>query len=347
MNRYRQAYRRICAEIEIADAETFRHRTLGRLQLTREIDAEPGAPVLSHLWRFLYLYYYAADLAAATVLINGSRTVVGIADREDPDFVARLSAAHPSRWYTEPGWRVTVEPADAVAGEFVVHRNGLSLTVTPQEVAGTDTPPRLGDTVSVRFPPERRYSNPGWYVAIGEAGLRRPGAPVVRLYYALSAADAAPQFLAAVASLLNERAVPFHLKVANHPDGFDRNDPVVVYLARPDWDAHRGALERLHAGFRARLRDAGPCFAYRLDRGWSMAAEPTGAGARGVSFGQHRCMLVAEGLLRGWSAGAPTVAERERAILERLVEAGLDPDRPYLNPEPAADPESAVLAGSR
>lgn len=332
MNRYREAYRRICAEVEILDDSAFRHPTLGRLRLTREIDADPGAPVLSHLWRFLYLFYYAADIPAARVLIDGSRTVIGIADREDPEFVDRLSAAHPSRWYAEPGWTVVTmtEP------EFLVRKDGLTLTVTAAEVSAERLPPRPGDPVAVLFPAERRYSNPGWYVAIGEAGLRRTDEPMVRHYFALADADGAPAFLGAMAGLLNEHRVPFHIKVANDPSGFGRNDPVVAYLPQPDWAAHRTRLERLHASFRETMRDAGPCFARRLDRGWSMAAEPTGADRRNVSFGQHRCILVAEGLMAAWRAGAVTVSDREQAVLDRFRSEGIDPDHPYLNPEPVA-----------
>ena len=332
MNPYREVYRRICTEIEILDDKTFRHPTLGRLRLTREIDVEQGALVLSHLWRFLYLYYYAADLAAAAVLMNGSRTVISIADREDTAFVAGLSAAHPSRCYAEPGWTVLT----TTVPEFLVQRDGLSLTVTRDEVAAGRVPPRAGDIVSVRFPAERRYSNPGWYVAIGEAGLRRADQPTVRLYYSLGDPAQAPQFLRASGTLLNSRRIPFHTKVVNDPAGFSRNDPIVTYLALADWRAHRPALQRLYGLYRDSMRDVRPCFARHLDHGWSLAAEPVDAVKKGVSFGQQRCILVAEGLLRAWAAGAFTVPEREQAVLQRLREAGIDPDRPYLNPEPAS-----------
>lgn len=336
MNTYRETYRRICTEVEVLDESTFRHVTLGSLRLTREIDAETCLPVLAHLWRFLYLNYYAADVAAATVLINGSRTVLSIADREDAEFVARLSAANPSQWYAEPGWRVVGSRED----ELAVRRDGLTLTVTTAEVGTHRMPAGHGDTVSVRFPAERRFSNPGWYVAIGSAGLRRNGLPVVRLYYSLAEADAAPPLLRAIAEALNAHEVPFHLKVANNPAGFGRNDPVVTYVAATDWPALRLDLERLHTGFRSALRDTGPCFARRLDHGWSMAAEPTGANKKGVSFGQQRCILVAEGLLLAWSGGARAAVEREAAVLERLRGAGIDPDHPYL------DPGAVPLAGA-
>ncbi|WIM96425.1 T3SS effector HopA1 family protein [Actinoplanes oblitus] len=326
MNHYRETYRRIASEVEIVDQDAFRHQTLGTLRPTREIDVEAGHPVVAHLWRFIYLHYYVADEDAALTLLGGSRISAGIAERENGPFVDRVAAARSGRRYADPGWRISGE----AGSEWKATRDGLTLTVRRDEISGLDRVPQVGDEIAVLFPAERRYTNPGWYVAIGRAGLRRePAEPVVRFYFALDTADEAPGFLASIENVLNGANVPFHMKVVNDPAKMVRNDAVVLYMAAADGEIHYAALASVYARYRHAMRAAWPCFARRLEPGWGMAAEPTEATRQGLSYGQHRCVLVAEGLLRAWTAGTTTAEGRERAIIDRLAAAGVDPDAPY------------------
>lgn len=57
-----------------------------------------------------------------------------------------------------------------------------------------------------------------------------------------------------------------------------------------------------------------------------------------MSFGQHRCLLVAEGLVTAWKDGRTTAAGRMRAIKGRYHEERLDPARPYLNAQGSTAP---------
>jgi hypothetical protein len=50
-----------------------------------------------------------------------------------------------------------------------------------------------------------------------------------------------------------------------------------------------------------------------------------------MSFGEHRSLLVAEGLLDAWESGMRTADRKISAIEARFTAKGLDARRPYLN----------------
>lgn len=325
MNRYEEVFARIADEIEVVDAATFAHATLGKLSTTREMDPDADQAVLPYLWRFLYLYYYAGDVVASTVLLNGSRLVVAVPEWEDPEFVAGLLTANDASTYPNAGWEV-VESRD---DEVLVRKDGLTLTANPSEIVGPLS--STSERVSVLLPAHRRFAEPRWFVSISKAGPPGlDGAPITRLYFTPDEVDTARQLLAELSGFFNERGVAFQIKLLNHPEAYVRRDPFVVYLNREDWRAHGKAIGRIHRSFANRLRDDGPCFLGELGRGWRIADEPVQTG-QPISFGQHRCLLVAEALVRAHDQGAANATERLDVIAERFGEAGLDLAAPYTN----------------
>jgi hypothetical protein len=106
-------------------------------------------------------------------------------------------------------------------------------------------------------------------------------------------------------------------------------------------NASTGRLVRhVHEEIRGYLRSGVPALTLRLAEGVAVAHDPPG----GSSFGLHRCRLIAEGLLRAHERGLRSLEDRLDAVIERFREAGVDPDRPYLSPELAQDPERAETA---
>lgn len=167
MNRYERTFRRIAEEVEVLDRTRFRHARLGTLRPAREMKTDGDCPVLPHLWRVLYLDYYAGDEDAARIVVEGARMVRGLAEREDVDLVERLREANTGRGYVEPGWHVT----GLCNGHVRVSREGVTLTARH----GGRRPRAPGgrrDTVGVRFPPELRCAYPGWYLAVGDRRVR-------------------------------------------------------------------------------------------------------------------------------------------------------------------------------
>lgn len=328
MNHYEEVFARIANEVEVVDAVTFSHEVLGTLSTTREMDPDPGQTVLPYLWRFLYLYYYAGDETASTVLLNGSRLVTSVPEWESPDLAEDLLGANDATLYPAGGWKVVAIRDDAV----LVRKDGLTLTASPAEIDGSAT--AVGDEVAVLMPAHRRFVEPRWFVALSAVGpCAHDPAVITRLYFTPKDADTARRLLAELSALLNRHGVAFQIKLLNHPDAYHRRDPFVMYLNREDWHSHRAAIEGVHRAFAPQLRDDGPCFLGKLGRGWHIADEPVRSG-QPISFGQHRCLLVAEALVRAHADGATSSAERFDAIGARFHEEGLDIGAPYTN-----DPE--------
>ncbi|GAA2367964.1 T3SS effector HopA1 family protein [Streptomyces cuspidosporus] len=327
MNRYRAAFSAIAEDVEVLSESAFVHREWGELRPAPGVESAPGdLPVLPHLSRFLYLSYYAGDARAARWLIDGAPVVLGTRRREDPAVARALDEANQGSGYWDSGWRaVPTGP-----GGRRVTKNGLTLTVTAQETLPPSPAP--GQPVAVRFPPARPYMYPGWYLAIGDEGMPRHGErPVVRLYYTPGEPASAAGLMRALTGRLCAARVPYQLKAANHPEGYERRDAMVLYLYRDDWLLMERELADIHHRHLDALRDTGPAFALELGRGWWLADEPEQRQGRLMSFGQHRCLLVAEGLVAAWRDGRTTAADRLDAIEERYRAERLDPAHPYLN----------------
>jgi hypothetical protein len=166
-------------------------------------------------------------------------------------------------------------------------------------------------------------------MAIADAGPCEPAAnPTVRLYFTLREAADAAALLARVMGELRRLATPAHVKVLNHPDAYLRRDPFVVYLPAAAWHRHREAFASIHRDHVSAVRDDGPRLARRLGRGWWLAEEPPTTGQR-MSFGQHRCLVIARGLISAHSAGLTDAVGRLRSIREALRAHGVDPDSPH------------------
>jgi hypothetical protein len=325
MNDYEHAFMSIARDVEVLDEHGFAHSEMGVLRPTLEMDAQPVSQLCHYLWRFLYLEYYAGDTQGARVLLEGSELVVAVPDWEDAEFVARVAAAHRGRGYFTGGWQVM-----ALADRVRVRRDRLTLTADRDEIRCSQ-PLRVGAHVDVLFPPYLRYVQPRWYMLVSDAGpCQREDGPLVRSYFTVGGPDVVPDLVGALTASLNAAGAVFQLKVLNNPEAYCRRDPVVLYLHRHAWKQHRHRLAEVHETFAAHLRTDGPCFAERLGRGWWLADEPEHDGAR-MSFGQHRCLLVAEGLVQAYRDGAADADGRYRAIVDRYRAAGLDARRPYSN----------------
>ena len=332
MSRIADVFLRIAEEVVVLDRHRFAHARYGTLHPNREIDGDSASPVLPHLWRLLYLCYHAGDDEAAQLLVDGGHVVLGLADWEEAEFVEELRAANCSTGYVTAGWTVTAVETDRVR----VRRNGLTLCVERAELSTLRPPhepvePIVGAELGVRFPPELTYSAPGWWIAIGEAGLcSAPDVMIARLYFTLVDATAAPPLMAAVTELLNGAGLPFEVKVVNSRRRCTRRDAFVVYLRREDWHRLRDDLAHLVDAHAERLRDDGPPFALRLAPGWSLADEPLETSGT-LSFGQHRCLLVAEGLVEAHDHSATSTQGRLDAIAARFARSGLDITRPHAS----------------
>jgi hypothetical protein len=243
----------------------------------------------------------------------------------DPWLTTALSDANAGSGGWEPGWIVDRYDGD----EAIVSTPRLRVRVSAADCrADDDGPIRPGVAVSVRLAKELPALSPGFFMVLGAAELQAGASfGTLRVYWHITASGA-PDLVRTLSSHLNAETVPFRLKVANHPVRFDRCDAAVLYLPIEAFDGIRGMLAQVAATLTSRLRPKTPAFTLALAPGVGLAESPT----TGESFGEHRCGLLADGMVDADEQGVASDAARVEAVIESLAANGVEIDAPYLEP---------------
>jgi hypothetical protein len=232
------------------------------------------------------------------------------------DVVAALRAAHAGSERFDRGWRARRVSTHGRAE--AVHDDGRARVLERADYLVPRRPGRRaepGDALAV-VAREEAIDAGFWITFLGDWPRAAEGL-LARLYWRVPAAGA-PALVRALTGAVMDAGAAGALKAPLAAAGFARADAVVLYLAP---DTARSLAGELSAVARsALLRDPPPRLTRRLGVGVGVAE---GWAAR-ESFGQSRCRLVAEGIAAG---GEPLAA-----IRARFAAAGLDPDRPYLEP---------------
>jgi HopA1 effector protein family len=242
----------------------------------------------------------------------------------DPRLAAALSQANTGRGSWEPGWSV-----QGVNGEeAVVAKDRLRACVPVGECLAQSRAVRPDAAVSLRLPKELPELSPGFYTAVSEAAVDfASSASVVRVYWNIAAAGA-PELVGKLTARLNGEAVPFRLKVADHPFRFTRCDAAVLYLPGDAFHEAREMLREVAASLGVHLREQTPAFTLELAPGVGLA-EDTGDRK---SFGERRCALLADGIVRAHEHGIVEADSQLEAVATRFAEDGVGIDAPYLEP---------------
>jgi class II lanthipeptide synthase len=287
---------------------------------TRAISHEAARAYLLHtLQAQLYRDFYVRGYAAWPEESPSRMPVTGFTP-----FLQALSAANPGHGSQEGGWRVHGFEDDRV----VVEREGLRLWVNSDDVLAGDACEVAANTaVRVRLPKELLRLSPGYYMALGDRGLPSDNPEgVVRFYWNLRS-ETASRFLTAALWGLNAAGLAFRLKVVNDPDEYRRCDAGVLYVRKPDCQTALGIVETVYYEVGRELKSATPGFTKRLARGLALAEDP----GDGDSFGMHRCMLLAEGIVRAHEQGRSSLGDRLMVVDQCFLDAGLNLDAPFLN----------------
>jgi class II lanthipeptide synthase len=242
----------------------------------------------------------------------------------DPWLVEAMSRANTGRGTWEPGWTV-----ERVAGEeAVVAMASLRERVPLRDCRAAIGVVEPGAAVSVRLPKELRELSPGFYTVVSDAPTDPASSHgAVRVYWNVGRAGA-PALVRTITSRLNGAAAPFGLKVADHPVRLDRCDAAVLYLEPEIFRALRGELCDMAAALQEHLRPQIPAFTLELAPGVGLA-EANGAGD---SFGETRCAVLAEGIVRVHERRIGPGVARVDAVATCFAEHGVSIDAPYLEP---------------
>jgi hypothetical protein len=273
--------------------------------------------LLYQLQSKLYSDFYIRGIASSAVWNDG---VTGASS-----FVEALSAANMGKGSCESGWEVQ----EAVADRVVVRRSGLTLWVRPEDCLVPDGGSlNVGVKLRLRLPKELLSVSPGFYVVLGDRGSSSDAVPpLVRLYWNLTA-EGAETFVRAATRLLNEAHLFFKLKVLSDPASYTRCDAAVVYAHKDDHSAVCNILGRMYPKVAPHLKPSTPIFTKKLAPGVGLAEDP----AQAESFGQHRCRLLAEGMIRAYERRASSIDDRLEIVTDCYAASGIKLSQPYLNP---------------
>ncbi|WP_285777610.1 T3SS effector HopA1 family protein [Microtetraspora sp. NBRC 13810] len=234
-------------------------------------------------------------------------------------------------------------PLEAALAEGVPHRYTTSL-VQVYETGETDWIVDLLD-VRVRVPVDRVVSmdadgraevradavrpalSPGFFLCDGSAGSVLGGGPILRLYLHLADSSYTPGAWRTALGVLEGRKVPYRAKAFSRPSGYPRRDALVIYLEEKGWPVLESLVGELSA--LPGLVDGVSAFARRVGPGLAVAWDPADnrTGMRMLSFGEHRCRVIAEGLIMSAAEGVPA----EAAVVTTMLRGGVDPTAPYRN----------------
>ncbi|WP_438009589.1 T3SS effector HopA1 family protein [Sorangium sp. So ce321] len=337
---YHQVLRRIAAEVSVTSESDYAHvpdaTVLPALDLSHELLPPPASPswpaVLQGLSNFIYAYYYLGDPSETRNARRKGLTPSPIVLREDAEFGASLRTANRGKGYADPGWRVRGTERGAV----VVEKNRISLLAREGDIVEQPTRLGPGDEVTLRFPNDRPYAYPGYYMAVGDGGpatheLQRE---LLRIYFDVRP-QGAPALIAALTGGMGAALTKFSVKVLNNPLAYTRPDAAVAFMLRDEYPRARGMLKDVVDALRPDLGERVPAFACPIASGVGVAEEPPSEGPVRTSFGQHRCVIVARGLVRAFRDGVEDASIRLLYILRELDATGIDSSRPYLNPRSA------------
>ena len=256
-------------------------------------------------------------------------------------FVQSLVEAHD----TETAWvemAVEAEEASTIVTSYAgvaVHSKASS----PLLKRGTMTVAGKGGRVPSR--PRVSIGTRSWSLNVSPGFLMLSGRyepravrRLHRLYWHVGAENAAA-LIGHITRLLNAREVPFRLKALADPAFYGRRiDTAILYLDLDDMNAQHTVRDAA-AAVQDLLRREHPAMTLGLRPGLALAYDS----GQAVSFGMHRCGLIAEAAIRAVSerAGHGGLA---RCAAEVFADAGVPLDAPYRTMADDAHVAQAVSA---
>lgn len=224
--------------------------------------------------------------------------------------------------HTRASARVLAMPPGP-AGDALVEWSGLRLRV-PSELVGAG--PTRDGMVPLSLPACRPAVSPGFFLVEGSRPVPYGGG-LLRLYVHLASPQHAPAVLAAALSRLEDRGVRYQAKVLSQRELYPRRDALVVYLPEQSWP-ELAPLAAALTGMPGTAPETS-VLAHRLAPGVAVAFEPDDPrpARAGMSFGQHRCAVLAEALVATAGGAGPLAG----TLAAACAAAGIDPERPARN----------------
>ncbi|WP_310410496.1 T3SS effector HopA1 family protein [Chamaesiphon sp. OTE_8_metabat_110] len=241
----------------------------------------------------------------------------------DLNFYRRLQQSNTSRGYLDLNWQIVAVAEDR---ELIVAKDGLHVHVDLQQ----HVPPNLhqakiGDTIPIYLP--HNLVGIDTYIMVGNAGSpQHDERQFVRVYFNITP-DAAVTIAAQLTAALNKLGIRFEFAILHHPHLFCRYDAATLWLTDADYLAIQTTLIAIYQAHQTEFSPQVPLFTKQLAPGLGLAQMPPATN----SFGQHRCELVAEGLVTAFLHAQTSTTDKLARIEAAWHNVQLDWHQPYLN----------------
>ncbi len=235
-----------------------------------------------------------------------------------------IAASTSTGWY-QSGWQIE----EVKKNGLVVANGQRKLFCRPDQAQPIEGDYLLPDTkVDLKTTPVSVSLSPGYLSLFGDAGFARPDQSAVRFYLHASA-DCATDLVASLTKLFNDRKCAFTLKIMNFATRQDRCDAVVLYLSHADFLKLKAPLLSLLKTLAPKLLSGIPMLTKQIANGIGMGDNPATDHHDPVSFGSHRCRLIARGMVEAFHTNQSEL----EAVRAAFKAEGLDPEKPYLGPD--------------
>jgi hypothetical protein len=308
--------------------------------------------ILQSLKTQLYTDFYCTGSPLPISSYYQRQRILHHNDLPDPIHVEALSKANSGSGYDEEGWEVyTLNNSEndgcsgyndsksknddaRKSGLVVVSKDsGMQLFVQPHELSTLEkhhSDYSVGTKVALRLPKEMRGISPGFYMALSNTPFpknRKRREQIVIFYWNLSP-QGAVIFMRLATVILNKSKLPFRLKALDNLGAFNnRCDTAVLYISKSYYRPIFKLIQKIYPSIKPFLREQIPLFTKRVAIGVGVAEEPD----NGESFGQYRCRLLAEGIIRAYEKGDRFIGERLQSVIRRFDEDKINLNKPFLN----------------
>lgn len=276
---------------------------------------------------FLYKIYYNDSQEKAFETDVNSAITSNIEDnivrQQYLKFYQQVHKSNCGQGYFDPNWRVLRQESN---GNVTVQKNCLTLQVECGHLQLA--PAFVGDTVSVRMP--RNLIEPGFYIAVGDAGLPWHHSANVYIYFNVSS-EGAIALMKSISQQLNKIYIPFTFKVLANLSEYRRYDSGVLYIERDNYKVIQPILQSICAENQQHFQVQVPVFMKQLMPGLGLAEEPKSKFTAKEDFGMNRCQIVANSLIAAWQQENESTQSKIASIYQHFSLAGFSLQYPYLN----------------
>jgi hypothetical protein len=285
LNEWRSAVQPIMDAIQLEDDIYIHHSQYGSIdvrsglshwqQLSTELQAQYFR---LQLVNFLYRLYFQGSSSThiqpqaqldnpVPHKIYENRTVKGL----DLQFYEQLQQSNVGEGYFDSGWVVQKQEVD---GSLAVQKQGLTLHIQcDRHLKSLDQPTIPGTILAIRLPNHTWIGE--YYMAIGNGGFPQPveeDASIMSFYLNLSP-DGISRIMKEITLQLNQRGVPFALKVLANPSDYDRLFTGILNISVEEYPSLSPLIESCFRQLHDSFREGSPLLTQPLVPGVSIAYE--------------------------------------------------------------------------